>query len=733
MRIANIGRSAAIVTFGLVAFSLHAHGQTMFSGQPPSFTADQAAHGKTDFDNSCAVCHGPNLDDGQFGPALKGATFRSQWKGQPSAALFSYLTTKMPPSGPGVLGNQVYADIEAYLLQSNGASAGTAELSANDLAAAALQAAGPQEAAAAAPRRPRIANEDEGYQAAMAARQALLGKMTPVTDAMLRNPPESDWLIWRRTYDNISYSPLKQIDKKNVDRLGLAWSLGLPLSGNEITPLEHDGVIFLNSGNTVLAADATNGDLLWRYIRSLPDSLNHGGLTRMKSIAIYQDKIFAPTADGHVVALDAKSGKLVWDEEVITPDQIAEGKGGGVGYHMSGGPLVAHGKVIIGVSLGVTTGGGDFIVGLDPASGKELWRFHTIARPGQPGGDSWNGAPVSQRYGGGVWTSGSYDPDLNLVYFGTGNTYDVGTLLIPQKRKGKSNDALYTDTTLALNPDTGKLVWYYQHMNRDVWDLDWVFEQSLITLPVDGAPTKLVVTGGKMAIFDAMDRATGQYAFSADAGLQNLVASIDPKTGKKIVKPEYANPEPGKTYFDCPDSNGFRNWATTSYDPVTSILYVPMIESCSDYSWVKRDAAAVAAGGQDLRSAGRPMPNNGSRYGRIEAINLKTRRIVWIDRQRAGIASSMLSTAGGLAFNGSDDRMFHAYDAANGNMLWQVRLNAVPSSSPITYSVGGVQYVAVIAGGGSLLAGGANHWTPELYNPAGTTTLWVFKLPGARR
>ena len=161
--------------------------------------------------------------------------------------------------------------------------------------------------------------------------------------------------------------------------------------------------------------------------------------------------------------------------------------------------------MIVGVSLGIDTGGGDFIVGLDAHSGKEKWRFNTIARPGQPGGDSWNGAPVNERYGSGVWSIGSYDPDLNLVYFGTGNTYDVGTLLAPRAHKRVSNnDALYTDSTLALDADTGKLAWYYQHMNRDVWDLDWAFEQSLVTLPVNGKPTKLVVTGGKSAIFDAV-------------------------------------------------------------------------------------------------------------------------------------------------------------------------------------------------------------------------------------
>ena len=190
---------------------------------------------------------------------------------------------------------------------------------------------------------------------------------------------------------------------------------------------------------------------------------------------------------------------------------------------------------------------------------------------------------------------GSYDPKLNLVYFGTGNTYDAGTLLQPQPQKGASNDGLYTDSTVALDPDTGKLVWYYQHMNRDVWDLDWAFEQLLITLPVHGKPTDLVVTGGKMAIFDAVDRADGKYEFSKDLGLQNLVTAIDPKTGKKIINPAF-EPEANKTDFICPNANGARNWPATSYDPATKILYVPLAESCADYTWVPARCRADSSG-----------------------------------------------------------------------------------------------------------------------------------------
>jgi alcohol dehydrogenase (cytochrome c) len=328
-----------------------------------------------------------------------------------------------------------------------------------------------------------------------------------------------------------------------------------------------------------------------------------------------------------------------------------------------------------------------------------------------------------------VWSIGSYDPELNLLYFGTGNTYDVGTLLIPRTGKDLSNnDALYTDSTVALNADTGKLVWYYQHMNRDVWDLDWVFERSLVTLPLNGKPTKLVVTGGKSAIFDALSAVDGTYQFSKDLGVQNLVASIEPRSGRKIIKPEL-EPQAGRTDLICPVASGARNWPTTAIDPSSGYLYVPLATNyCMDYSWAARDKGEVAAGGDDLRLRGRPRPGNDGQFGRIDAIDLKTRQIVWSHPQRAPVASSLLVSAGGLLFSGARDRQFRAFDAANGKVLWQMRLNASPSSSPASYSVDGTQYVVVVAGGGGAFDSGTRSLTPEIIDPPAGTTLWVFRI-----
>jgi alcohol dehydrogenase (cytochrome c) len=219
---------------------------------------------------------------------------------------------------------------------------------------------------------------------------------------MLRNPPVADWLMWRGTYGATGYSRLDQINVRNAGDLSAAWTITLPASGNEITPLVHDGVLFVESADTVEALNGTDGSVLWQYVRQLPSRLHGGRQAHVKALAIYQDKLYAPTADGHMVALDVKTGRLIWDTSIgVAAPGTHEGGAGGSTYTLSGGPIVADGKVVIGVSLALNAAGGDFIVGLDGQTGKELWRFHTIARPGQPGGDSWNGVPVDQRYGGG--------------------------------------------------------------------------------------------------------------------------------------------------------------------------------------------------------------------------------------------------------------------------------------------------------------------------------------------
>ena len=665
-------------------------------------TVEQVSRGQAAYAQACVLCHGATLEGTQFGPTLKGRDFQSRWRGRPHAAFSEKVRTTMPPGMLGSISTDVYADIEGYILQANASPARQSE-------GAGMM--GPSE------RR----DNDPGYRAAMQARKDKLAAIAPVTDAMLDQPAASDWLMWRRTYAGLGYSPLHRIDRSNVQRLRTAWSWVLPQSRNEITPLVHDGVMFVYSGTAIQALDAASGDLLWQYIR--PTSGPQGfGASQGKGLAIYGDKLFAPTSDGHVIALDVHTGHLAWDQEVVPS--------GSGGLSLNSAPIVVKGTVIAGVSLGVSSPGGCFIIGLDAQTGKERWRFHTIARPGQPGGDSWNGAPVDERFGGGVWTAGSYDAQLGLVYFGVGNTYDTATLLAPRAGSAtvSSNDGLYTDSTVALRPESGALAWYYQHQKRDVWDLDWVFEQSLVTLNVNGQPQKLVVTGGKTAMFDALDAASGKFVFSQDLGVQNLVTAVDPMTGEKRVSAAL-EPHAGKTALLCPNSVGARNWPATALNPQTGILFVPVLENCADYTYTPRDATQTSKGGVDIHFTARARPDQDGNFGRLVAVDLPKRDILWTHRQRIPYASAALATAGGLLFAGDVDRYFYAYDQKTGKALWRTRLDAAPESFPVTFEAAGRQYVAVVVGGGSPFGAASRSYVPDVMSPAAGTSLVVFELP----
>ncbi len=688
-------------------------------------SADQAAAaGKQAYAKNCASCHGPGLKNGTFGPALTGPAFQAHWKGN-SNGLLEYIAKTMPPSAAGTLGTQTYVATANYIIAANG----MAKITHVAVTAAADSGPAPRRGEFGPAARGFAIPHDSYYSRAVALQQEKLQALAPVSAEMLADPPAQDWLMWRRTYDALGFSPLTRIDRDTVKELRTAWNWSLPVSQNEITPLVHDGVMFLESGATVQALDAASGDLLWQYVRLLPDELESGRIWRVKSLALYGDDLLVPTADGHLVALAVRTGQVKWDHAVVAPELAARhGHGEAVALMLDGGPIVAERKVIIGVSLGQNVGGGCYVIALDAATGQEAWRFNTIARPGEPGGDSWNGHPLAERFGAGVWTAGSYDPKRHLLYFGTGNTYDTGALLEPDPTSRPQNAGLYTDATLALDVSSGKLVWYFQHVNRDVWDLDWVFERSLLTLPVNGVPTDVVVTGGKIAMFDALDRATGKYLFSVDAGLQNLVVGVDPVTGAKKINPAL-EPKAGVTGLICPNSLGARNWPATAINPSTHLLYVPLIKSCADYTYSPRSAAETAAGGSDIRMTPHPLLDDDGIHAQLTAIDLATRKIAWKKSQRAPFESAILATAGGVVFVGSRDRMFRALDDRTGETLWETRLNASPSSFPITYSVGGEQYVAIVAGGGGPLDATGALSAPEIVNPSEGITLCVFKLP----
>jgi len=674
------------------------------------FTAGQSAEGKTAYDRTCLQCHGRYLDDGQFAPPLRGTAFNMKWGGQSVDQLFTFVSTQMPPDAPNSLSARAYAAIAAYMLQSNGIAPGLRELPATAAALATLRipGAGERRGAPGGGLTPGVSLPNSP------APNTILDRITPVTDALLAKPPASEWLTWRRTYDSQGYSPLKQIDRANVKTLHLAWSWSLPPGPNTATPLVHDGVMFVQGyGDLVEALDAATGDLLWHFQRPLPEGARPAV---KKDIAIYGNKIYAATSDIHMLALDVKTGKLIWDKTLGDPK---------TGMQLTGGPLVAKEKVMIGT--GGQQPGGNFIIALDSETGIEAWRFRTIPLPNEPGGNTWNGLPTEKRSGGSSWVAGSYDPDLNLAYFGAAPSYDTGPLRIASTEPGIRNDALYTNATMAINPDTGKLAWYFQHVPNDQWDYDWVFERTLVKLPVNGQTKTLSVTAGKIAIYDAIEADTGKYVFSVDMGLQNIVTAIDPKTGAKTINPGLI-PGDGEAKIVCPHAGGARSWIPSAYNPETKTLYSPLVESCMDLTPVPKGERGFLTTG--VRPTLRPRLDSDGQYGRVQATNLETRKTVWIQRQRAPETSGILATAGGLVFSGSIDRWFSARNDSTGAELWHVRLNDVPGSAPISFAVNGKQYIALTVGNGSAHASTWPSLVPEIQNPPGRGgTVWVFELP----
>ncbi|HEX4231291.1 MAG TPA: PQQ-binding-like beta-propeller repeat protein [Bryobacteraceae bacterium] len=418
------------------------------------------------------------------------------------------------------------------------------------LTPAAAQA--PPAAGATAPRRRPRPVLSPYAQSALAAMRAPLDRLTPATDERLRNPPPGDWLNWRRTYDGWAYSPLTLINRNTVKDLKVAWTFSLASPSDavyEFTPLEHDGIMFMwNFGETIQALDAKTGTLLWQYEHQLPkDYPSLPGFYRTKrSLAIGGNKLIVPTIDMHVIALDVKTGKKLWD--VTTDDYKSE-------RTYNGGPLVIRDKVLVGAGncgpgsanqeggkvAGYSPPGGCFITAHDLETGKELWRFHTIAHADEPGGDTWNNLPDDKRAGGAIWKAGQYDPELNLTYWGTGSPSPWSTVT----RGTFGAKGLYMNSTLALNPGTGKLVWYYQHIGADPYDQDYAFERIVAPVTIRGQRRKAVITVGKPGIFEAIDAATGQFLFAVDPGAQNVATAIDPVTGVKTLLPE--PPPPGVT------------------------------------------------------------------------------------------------------------------------------------------------------------------------------------------
>jgi alcohol dehydrogenase (cytochrome c) len=506
-----------------------------------------------------------------------------------------------------------------------------------------------------------------------------------VTDARLSTPEPRNWLMYRRTYDSWGYSPLDKINTRNVTDLVPVWSASTGTNeGHQSPPIVNDGTMFITTPfNQVLAFDAASGELLWRYRRQMPADIRMGHPTN-RGVALYGDKVYMATSDAKVVALDARTGRVLWDKAV-------EDYNGG--YYMTMAPLAARGKIMVGVSGG-ERGIRGFVVALDAETGKEIWKTYTIPGPGEPGADSWPGD--SWKTGGGpVWVTGSFDPALGLTYWGTGNPG-------PWTGDRRPGDNLYTSSVLALDVDTGKLRGYHQYHWNDSWDWDEVSAPLLIDVQRDGRTVHGLVHPARDGYLWFLERADSGISFVAAKPYvhQNVFTSIDPKSGRPTYD-ESHKPAVGRNATYCPSLWGGKDWPPAAYSPKTGFLYIPANENlCSqmegDETEYRRGQQFTAAQQGDLTVAA-----GATHIGELQAWNVKTRERAWTHEYASPNWGPVLATAGGIVFEGgTTDRYFHAFDAATGKQLWQYRTNSGITGVPTMFEVGGVQYVAVQSGWG---------------------------------
>ena len=548
----------------------------------------------------------------------------------------------------------------------------------------------------------------------------------PVTQDMLLNPSPDDWLMFSRTYDAQRFSPLKQITRQNVGQLRLAWERGMGAGQTETIPLIHNGVMYVvNPGAAVQALDATNGDLLWEYKRKVPANVASQG--RTKNLAIYQDLILYTAPDSYVVGLDARTGEQRWESKT-------DARG-----HTSG-PIVVDGKAISG---GACAGKREncYIAAHDALTGKELWRFYTTPAPGEPGDETWGGAALDKRMASTWGLPGTYDPVRKLVYWGVANP-------MPDQRSARhdgnpeavSRSApadLYSNSTVALDPATGKLAWYYQHLPADDWDSDYTHERTLLRTRVNpdpkfvkwinpdiprGQERDIAVTVGEAGGVFALDRGTGQFLWATPFPYDDpkfVISDIDVKTGRTSINWDIVFKQPGEHHVVCYWNT--RSYWPTAYHPGTNSLYVSYIDNCRDLT------LAGPAGRGGWHVVPRPGSDPNALTG-LAKINLSTGEILRFDVGRAPGNGAMLATAGDLVFHGDMNRRFRAFDAANGKMLWESVLGGNISVSTISYAVNGKQYICVMTGDNLKVPELAAE-VPEIKTPRGHNAIYVFALP----
>jgi alcohol dehydrogenase (cytochrome c) len=516
---------------------------------------------------------------------------------------------------------------------------------------------------------------------------AVLRSYQPVTADRLKNPEDSNWLMVRRTFDGWGYSPLDQITPANVSRLRPVWVFSTGEARvHESPPIVNNAAMFVTTPNgQVIAIDAKSGTLLWRYRRPRPPGALVPHETN-RGVALYGDKVFYGAGEAALVALDARTGRELW------ATTVADNKSA---YYVTLAPLVADGKVMVGASGG-EFGIRGFVAAFDPETGKELWRTYTIPAPDEPGGDTWPKGEQWKTGGAPVWVTGNYDPETNLAFWGTGN----GSPTIGDQRPG---DNLYTTSTVALDVATGAIKGHFQYHPNDSWDWDEVSPPILVDYRRGGRTVKGLIDVARDGYLWFLERSAGPIRFVEGKPYvyQNVFRSLDPKTGRPDIDPA-RKPGIGKEAEYCPNAHGGKNWPPIAFSPKTRMIYVPANNNlCGSSTGVE----AVYTPGRayvGVRGLGAFAAPGADHFGEVQAWNVDTGERVWTHHySKSPNWGSMLVTGGGLVFTGgTSDRKFHAFDATTGKLLWEFPTNSGIVAPPTSFTIEGKQYVAVESGWG---------------------------------
>ena len=542
----------------------------------------------------------------------------------------------------------------------------------------------------------------------------------PVTSERLLNQDEDSWLLYRGSYDSHGYSPLDQIDRETVADLVPVWSFSTGLrEGHQAPPIVNAGYMYVATPqNHVLALNAATGELLWRYVRYLPDDLQQFHPTN-RGVALWGERAYLATVDSYLVALDAVTGEVDW--EVAVEDYYN-------GYYMTMAPLIVDGIVMVGVSGG-ELGIRGFVAGYDAETGVELWKTYTIPAPGEPGSESWPGDSW-QTGGVPVWITGSYDPELNLTYWGTGN----GGPWMGDTRPG---DNLYSTSVIAIEPKTGELKNHHQYHWNDSWDWDEVAAPLLIDYKREGKDVRGLVHAGRNGYLWFLERGAEAIDF-VDATpyvYQDVFTSVDSVTGR----PEYdMSKKPGTGYEAsfCPSLWGGKDWPPASFDPASRLLFIPANENvCSTMvgEEVEYSPGRAYMGRGTSENGGFYVRDGADHIGELQAWNVDTGERAWTTTFDSHNWGPTLATGGDLVFmGGTNDRKFRAFDSASGETLWEYPTNSGVIGVPVTFAVEGKQYVAVQAGWGVDAQREQNlinmSQGTNIYVPQGGV-VWVFALP----